>query len=191
MTTFDPPADNRAFNPYQAPEATLEPPVSSGDEEIRRELLKHEAAVRSIGVLYYLSGFALLAVGSIALVGTLADGVEGMMLSILFAGFALVLGGCYLAVAHGVRRLEKWVKAPILFISGLSLISFPIGTLLHGYILYLVFCESGNRVLSADYQRIRTGTPHINPKMSPLVILFVTLMLGLIGMTVLAVVLGG
>ena len=46
------------LNPYAPPQAAVDyvAEATSEAESIRREHIKHEASIRSIGVLYYLSG---------------------------------------------------------------------------------------------------------------------------------------
>ena len=51
------------FNPYAAPQADLTQPVPLNVEATRRHLLKHEASVKSIGILYTLGGIGLVLSG--------------------------------------------------------------------------------------------------------------------------------
>jgi len=46
------------------------------------------------------------------------------------------------------------------------LIGFPIGTLIHGYILYLYWGTKGRKVFSPEYKQIIAGTPHVKYKTS-------------------------
>jgi hypothetical protein len=39
-----------------------------------------------------------------------------------------------------------------------------VGTLIHAYILYLLWCEKGRRVLAADYAAIIQATPQVRYK---------------------------
>jgi hypothetical protein len=41
------------------------------------------------------------------------------------------------------------------------LLAFPLGTLINGYILWLVFSTKGKTILSNDYAAIVAATPHV------------------------------
>jgi hypothetical protein len=63
----------------------------------------------------------------------------------------------------------------------IGLLGFPVGTLIAGYLLYLLWSEKGNVVFSPRYQRVMQATPHIKYKTSIIVWIF----LGLLGLVVL------
>ena len=79
------------------------------------------------------------------------------------------------------RRIVDAVRDPVL---ALGLLSFPVGTIINGYILYLLFSKKGERVFSADYQAIVDATPHIKYKTSIIVWIFLVLLLLMIGAAV-------
>ena len=83
-------------NPYAPPKARVEDVVqsSSDAEAIRREFLKHETSVRSIGTLYYLAG-GLLCVGALFLA----------ILPWLVTMFGLIGAGAGLVAAAGALAL--------------------------------------------------------------------------------------
>jgi hypothetical protein len=63
-----------SLNPYAPPKANVEDvrEAASEEEVVRREHIKHETSVRSIGTLYYLSGGLMLLVGLAAVTGFMA-----------------------------------------------------------------------------------------------------------------------
>ena len=152
---------------------------STGAEEIRRQYLKHEASVKSIGSLYFVSGaiFTLVGIMAVVAVGSAnargLDAVPAMVLIALSAGL--------IAVGVGLRRLRKWARVPTGIFSGLGLLGFPIGTLINGYILYLVFSRKGRMVFSDEYQDVIAQTPHIKYRTSIVVWILLALLLVLFG----------
>ena len=89
-------------------------------------------------------------------------------------------------VGRGFRRLKRWVRIPATILSGLGLLGFPLGTLINGYILYLVWSQKGKMVLSSEYQGVIAATPEVKYKTSPLVIVLLALLIGLIVFGVIA-----
>ena len=142
-------------------------------EDIRTEHIKHEASVTSIGILYYLGGAAMTVMG---IVGMFAGGAE----AILTSGFLLVLGIGQFWVGTGLRRLKTWARVPTGILSGLGLLAFPIGTLINGYVLYLIFGQKGKMVFSDEYRAVIEQTPHIKYRTSILVWIVLGLLLLLI-----------
>ncbi len=161
-------------------------------EEMRKEHLKHEASIKSVGVLYYLGGAGLLLLGifSVSLGGKSRDGAETAV-SIFIAALFLVLGAGQLWVGTGLRRLRKWARIPTGILSGLGLLGFPLGTLINGYILYLIFSQKGKIVFSEEYQAVIEQTPHIKYRTSILVWILLGLVLFLIVFGILAAIFGG
>ncbi len=153
-------------NPYEAPSANLlDHSAGSESVSIREAHIKHEASIKSIGILYYIGGATmLLAAPGLLLIsnetGMGFDELSGVGVSVLYA----ILGVISLIVGRGVRTLRRWVKVPVAILSGLGMLSIPIGTLINGYILYLIFSEKGKTVLSDDYKKIIKLTPEIRYK---------------------------
>lgn len=133
----------------------------SNFREIREKHLKHEASIRSIGLLYYLGGGValLLTVGMIFAITNgdilAAESVTLAMLT-LFYGILMVT---VFWVGYGFRKLKPWVKIPGGILAGIGLLGFPLGTVINAYVLYLLFSNKGKRVLSKDYQEIIQATP--------------------------------
>ena len=149
-------------------------PASTGGEEIRRQYLKHEASVKSVGILYYLGGIALTVLGGASLFAVVSAG-RGLLS--LFIGVMLLLFGMgQLVVGYGIRRLKSWARIPTAILSGFGLLGFPIGTIINAYIMYLVLCKKGKMVFSEEYRDVIAQTPHIKYRTS----IVVWILLGLI-----------
>ena len=142
-------------------------------EDIRKEHIKHEASVTSIGILYYLGGAAMTVMG---IFGMFAGGAE----AILTSAFLLALGIGQFWVGTGLRRLKKWARIPTGILSGIGLLAFPIGTLINAYILYLIFSQKGKMVFSDEYRAVIEQTPHIKYRTSIIVWIVLGLLLLLI-----------
>ena len=135
-------------------------------EMIRREHINHEASVMSVGVLYYFGAVIGLVISCFAF----ATGIsEGRVETILWSSFLIVLCVAQGVTAWGLRRLLGWARIPTIVISGIGLLGFPLGTLVNGYIIYLVACQKGAMVFSEPYKAVMEATPHIVYKTSKVV----------------------
>jgi hypothetical protein len=162
-------------NPYASPCAKIDViPPPPGDiseaEALRRKYIKHEASVRSIGVLYYLAGIFLsfISLSTIGIVVALAAGRSdppppfAVGLLLVYSALAIVS----FVVGRGLRRLRHWARVPVGILSIFGLLQVPIGTLINGYILYLVFSAKGAMVFSPQYQEAIRQTPHVKYRTS-------------------------
>lgn len=181
-------------NPYAAPATPLLAPASgprAEAERIRHEHLKHEASLRSIGLLYYLNG-GLLLLGAMALVTVvLLAPPESSELDSTFviglSAFYVALGVGVGFVGRGLRALKAWTKLPVGLLSAVGLLGFPLGTLISLYILYLVFSAKGRTVLSSEYAEAIRLTPHIEYRTSILVWIALALILLLLLFAIVAI----
>src|SRR5262245_59132715 len=143
-------------NPYAPPRARVSDvgEASSEAEVIRREHLKHEASIRSVGVLYYLGGAALVlaAVGTIGVLSGRAD--QSTFIAMLAFVVYIAFGVFSIFVGRGVRRLRSWARTASTVLAVIGLLAFPVGTLVNGYILYLLHSAKGKRIFAADYPAI-------------------------------------
>jgi len=103
----------------------------------------------------------------------------------------LVMGTGLIWVGTGLRRLRKWARIPTGILSGIGLLGFPLGTLINGYILYLIFSQKGKTVFSEDYRAVIEQTPHIKYRTSIVVWVLLGLVLLLIGVGIIAMIVGG
>ena len=157
--------------------------VESSAESIRRAHIKHEASVKSIGILYYLGACFLIGAG---IVGFMSEEEGAFISKALTVIILLGLGIFQCYVGWGLRRLRRWSRIPTIILSSIGLIGFPIGTLINGYILYLVLCRKGVVVLSDEYKSIIEATPDIRYKTSIVIWIFVGILISLIVLGIIA-----
>lgn len=187
------PTDKQDYNPFEAPAAfgVATPNMQVGSPEyIRRELLSHEASIQSIGLLYLIGSVVVCVAGIGLLAAAISEtpgSAQGTEFALVISLGLVVLGLFQGFVGVGLRRLRGWTRIPVGILSGLGLLSFPIGTLINGYILYLVFGEKGSRVLSPEYQEIIRQTPHIKYQTSIIVKIFAGILLFVVAMIIFAV----
>lgn len=150
-------------NPYAPPQSPLLPPplpVHSDAEAVRREHINTEATLKTVGVLYYLGAFIVIAAGlSMAANDELTS--EWVSMAIL-----VILGVVQFVGGFGLRRLRSWARIPTIILSGIGLLSFPIGTLINAYILVKVLGKQGRYVMTPEYQEIIAATPYVKNKTS-------------------------
>ncbi len=184
---------DQEYNPFEAPAVfgVATPNMEVGSPEyIRRELLSHEASIQSIGLLYLIGSIVTVIIGIVAFVPAVSQietGAPGAEFAVLISLGVVLLGFFQGIVGVGLRRLRGWTKIPVGVLSGLGLLSFPIGTLINGYILYLVFSEKGSRVFSPEYQEIIRQTPHIKYQTSIIVKILAGILLFVIAMIIVGV----
>jgi hypothetical protein len=159
-------------NPFAPPKAHVADieTANSDAERVRQEHIKRETSIRSVGLLYYIGGFFMVVAGiGLSVMAFAAPGAtqapEATLLFILGPVY-LGLGGLSLAVARGLRKLQPWARLVCIVLSALGLLGFPLGTLINGYILYLVLSAQGKRVFEDDYPAIVAATPHIKYRTS-------------------------
>lgn len=172
------------YNPYQTPAANVEGAADANlaeAETVRKEHIGHEASIKSVGILYYLGALGLLIAG-IAQFGTFSDSSFGFSIGI--AAFFIGLGALYFWIGSGLRKLKRSIKNVAGVFSVLGLINFPVGTIINGYILYLLYSKKGTMVFSDKYQNIIDATPHIKYKTSIVIWIILALLLLLIGTAV-------
>ena len=187
-------------NPYAAGVVQKEN-VHADVEAIRHQYLSHEASIKSIGILYILSGaFAVLAgfgyvIAAVNLFNTPTQ--AGQPPNDALAGFLLVagpivimLGAGQIAVAIGLRKLAPWSKIPTAVLAGIGLLFFPVGTLINGYVLYLLLSEKGTMVFSPQYKEVIRQTPHIKYKTSIIVLVLLGILVLFILIAISALVFG-
>jgi hypothetical protein len=78
----------------------------------------------------------------------------------------LSVGVGILFAGREVHQLRGRAKLAVGIVSGLGLLTFPIGTLINAYVLYLAFTESGRAVLTAEHREVIAGTPEVQCRIS-------------------------
>ena len=84
----------------------------------------------------------------------------------------------HIVAGFGIRRLARWSRIPAVIAGCIGLLSFPIGTLLNGYVLFLLLSAKGSMVFSPEYKQVIEQTPNIKHKTS----IFMWIFLGLLGL---------
>lgn len=166
-------------NPYQAPVvAEVAAPLATDAVAVREAHIKHEASVKSVGILYYLGGIGLL----LSLVAVAPESFsdelgtsEGVVIGVLVGLLVLQF-----VVGWGLRRLKPWARIGGAVVSGLSLLNFPVGTLIGAYCLYLFFSAKGGVVFSPAYQEIIAQTPEVKYRTSKLMKVLIVILLVLV-----------
>lgn len=185
-------------NPYAAPLTTAIPPTkpSTDIEAIRRQYLSHEASIRSFGMLYMIGGVLSILVGIIVVftgftpVPNRGPNDFPTVILIPLGLVYLGLGGLQLWVAMGLRKLSSAGQIGATVLAAIGLLAIPIGTLISGYLLYLLWSKKGMFVFTPEYRDIRAKTPHIKYKTSIIVWVFVALLLLLMVAAVVSTFLG-
>jgi hypothetical protein len=153
-------------------------------EARRREHIQHEASVQSIGTIYYLVA-GLYGMGGLAIAGTAL--AKEPLIAAMIAGLALVFAVLVAALGRGVRKLLRVSRTVATVLAAIGLLGFPVGTLVNGYILYLLHSKKGNVVFSDEYKTIIAATPQIvyrTPR-SVVIVLGIVLLLIAAGLTAL------
>ncbi len=151
------------------PAITTAAMIPSADAEtVRKQYLTHEASLKSIGVLYLIGSVIMLVVGVIALLGLLPDEPRDRPPSfhVIMGVFFIVIGALQFQVGRWLRVLNPKARTPATIFAILGLLGFPFGTLINGYILYLLRSKKGDMVFSESYREVITATPHIKYKTS-------------------------
>ncbi len=155
-------------------------------EAVRRAHLTHETSVRSVGLLYFLGAGMLVVAAIVGLVGSGSsdDLVAGLVTVAILAFFAVI----YVMTGRWLRVLNPQARIPATILSIIGLLSFPIGTIINLYILYLLHSAKGKYVFTPEYAAIVAATPEIKYKTSlitkialgVLVVLLATIVIGVV-----------
>ncbi len=161
-------------NPYQAPAADLDDVADRSDtaqltaELVRRDHIQHEASLKAVGLLFWLSGAMAGAAGFL-------QAGQPLWMAVL-----LLLAAGYIITGTGLRKLRSNARLPATLLATLGLLGFPVGTVVNAYILYLLHSHRGQRIFAEDYAQIIALTPHIKYKTSKIVWFFVGLLVLLV-----------
>lgn len=143
-------------NPYSAPTAVIaDVGIDAEMEAVRQEHISVEASLRSVGLLYYLGTIGLIVSGLVMFAGLFDIGM-----------ISLALGLAMGVIGYGLRTLKPWVRIPAIILAVIGLLGFPVGTLINGYVLYLLLCTRGRFVFTPEYEAIRKATPHVRYRTS-------------------------
>jgi hypothetical protein len=178
-------AYDNPYAPTQADVADIAGAIPEA-ETIRREYIKHEASIRSVGVLYYIGG-VLMAIAAVFFVVGIDQNTLGLGLASIYA----ILAFFSIVVGHQLRALKPWARIASIVLSVIGLLGFPIGTLINGYILYLLLSQKGQRIFQSDYADIVAATPYVKYRTSIVVwIVLGVLLVGILAAITLPMLLG-
>jgi hypothetical protein len=172
-------------------------------ELIRKSHLSHEANIQSFGCLYTLGGIMGILIGIFYIgigIFVMASGenlpgsarsadVNPMVAGIITALIGLVvlaIGVAQLFAGRSMQTLNPSGKILAIIISAIGLLGFPCGTLISGYLLYLLLSAKGEMVFSSAYKEVMQATPHIRYRTSIIVWIFLFLLIGVILLGIIA-----
>ncbi len=140
--------------------------ISGTPESIRRFYLSHESAIKGFGLLYgFSSGCYILIAIAAAVLSVVAFAAEGGIAPgifvLIYAAVYFVIGALTALVCSGLYKLSDVGKIGGSIFAVLGLCAIPLGTILGGYLLFLLFSEKGNFIFSQNYRAIVKQTPHI------------------------------
>ena len=174
------------YNPYAPPQTQITTDnVETEAEQIRRDHLSAEGALRSVGVLMTLSSFFLLIQGHFYL--TIEPQLQAKMNNAGIPaspglGIALLLlGAVQIISGPALYRLCPWARIPAALAAVGILFRFPVGTVFGLLYLYYLLNKKGTFVLSAPYREIVRATPHVKRKTSVFTIVLLVVLLIFLG----------
>ena len=179
-------------------------------ELIRKSHLSHETNVKGFGCLYTLGGIlgilgAIFYVGIGILVmagGVVPKGLESMVFGaggdrLVSGGLTTLVGVVFLAIAvaqlfagRSMQTLNPSGKILAIVVAAIGMLQFPCGTLISGYLLYLLVSAKGRTVFSSAYKEVMQATPHIRYRTSIIVWIFLFILIGVLLLGVLAAIFG-
>ena len=179
-------------------------------ELIRKSHLSHEANIQGFGCLYTLGGIlgilgAIFYIGIGILVmagGVVPKGLESMVFGaggdrLVSGGLTTLVGVVFLAIAvaqlfagRSMQTLNPSGKILAIVVAAIGMLQFPCGTLISGYLLYLLVSAKGRTVYSSAYKEVMQATPHIRYRTSIIVWIFLFLLIGVILLGVVGVIIG-
>ena len=142
----------------------LNPEHQAGGHHLRRIHLKHEASIRSVGYLYFLSSITLFVMMVVLIPASFSETESQGLVPLAIALFYLGLSVVMFFMGLGIRKLKRWVRVPATILACLGLLSFPVGTLINGYILSLIWSAKGKMVFSEEYAEVIAKTPDMKYK---------------------------
>jgi hypothetical protein len=169
MTTWAAVSQILAAPPPGAPLFPGQPSTSA--QAIRKSHLKREENIRSIGTYFYFTGitqlvlvFVIVLSASISYFSSGRNQLASLIGIGVYAGIFLFVAGLSIWSAGGLLRLDRSAKVPGIIVAIISLLGFPVGTLISGGILYLLLSEESRFVFSDEYREVVAATPQIQWK---------------------------
>jgi hypothetical protein len=142
---------------------------------VRRSHIAHESSIKSIGILYFLGSAFFLYVAISAIFENHADRTIAQRGTIVVV-FSL-LAAAQIIAGIGLRKLDGRSRILAGIFSSIGLLAIPIGTIINGYILYLLFSKKGVFVFSDSYKEVVAASPDVKYKHSIFVKVFFVIIL--------------
>ena len=174
-----------AENPFAPPETESHPGPEEDTEALRtrREYLETEVQVRALGSVFFVVGTVVM--GWSASILIIVGRLSTRAVELLIPSVALAVSIAFLLLGFFLRRLEPKTYWPAVTGAGVLLLTFPVGTPIGLYVLFVLLRKKSRRVLTAQHAEIRLATPFVVYR-TPLI---VWLMLGLVAASFLGLVL--
>ncbi len=128
-------------------------PAAIDPSAVRAAHLHHETTVLMMGRLYYVAAACLL-ITAITIVVMRQNG-EGLRIASFFG----MLAAGHAFAANMLLKLDARARFSASVMALVGLFAIPIGTILCGYLLYLVHSAKGRMILSPEYRDIVAKTP--------------------------------
>jgi hypothetical protein len=142
-----------------------------------------------LGAIFYIGlGIFIMAGGENPQAGVnpMAAGIMTTLIGVVFLAIAVA----QLFAGRSMQTLNPSGKILAIIISAIGLLGFPCGTLISGYLLYLLVSAKGEMVFSSAYKEVMQATPHIRYRTSMIVWIFLFLLIGLILLGIIAAIFG-
>jgi hypothetical protein len=177
-------------------------------ELIRKSHLNHEANIQGFGCLYTLGGIMGILVGFFYIglgVFFMAGGeppqgtAPGADVNLMVSGILTTLVGVvFLAIAvaqlfagRSMQTLNPSGRILAIIVASIGMVIIPCcGTVISGYLLYLLASAKGEMVFSSAYKEVIQATPHIRYRTSIIVWIFLFLLIGVILLGIIAAIFG-
>jgi hypothetical protein len=168
-------------------------------ELIRKSHLSHEANIQSFGCLYTLGGIMGILIGIFYIglgifvmaggenpqagVNPMAAGIMTTLIGVVFLAIAVA----QLFAGRSMQTLNPSGKILAIVVAAIGAILLPVcGTVISGYLLYLLVSAKGEMVFSSAYKEVMQATPHIRYRTSMIVWIFLFLLIGAILLGIIA-----
>ncbi len=148
-------------NPFAPPETETRPGPEEGNEALRtrREHLQSEAQLRALGSVFLVVGAVVLVWSASILV--IVTRLNPRTVELVVPSVALAVSLVFIALAFLLRRLEPRAFWPAVTGAAVLLLTFPYGTPIGAYMLFVLTRPKSRRVLSLEYAELRKVTPHV------------------------------
>jgi hypothetical protein len=169
-------------NPYASPQIDTSQTADIGSDDewvsLRRRFLTHETWTRRAGAFYLMCGI-FSAVLALMFITDSPD--RGFFPSTKVAAVFAAIAVAFIYAGWALWSLRGRVRFLVGILSGFGLLLSPLGTIVNGFILYLVFSAAGRYILSPDYAAVVRQTPQLTPNpVIQVVLVSVAMLLALI-----------